>query len=386
MKVVKVEVVRLRFPYRKSQSRPWRESWGERWEVASPMALYPPYKPRRSLWGPRFDIVGVKITAENGVWGLGWTGGGRPVATLIEDHLARFVVGQEVFATEKVWDILVRATTPIGSSGLSAFAISALDLALWDVKGKVLGLPVFRLIGGPQKEKIFCYATGNDTDWHLELGFQATKLACPYGPVDGMRGLEENEKLVAQTRELVGDSREVMLDCWMALDVDYAVTLAERLRPYRLRWMEECLLPDDWDSHRALRERIPWQTLATGEHWYLLYPFDFACRYRVVDILQPDIQWCGGLTACLKIADLARGAGLTVILHGGGNTPYGQHFTFARPESPWCEFFIGSAPGIPLEEINPFPEMALPKDGWLVPNDAPGFGVEIKEEWMEPFH
>ncbi len=385
MKVTGVDVCRIKFPSPTVSSRPWREPWTERWELANPMSLYPAYKPSRSLWLPRLEMVAVKVTAEDGTWGLGWTSGGRPVATLIEDHLARFVIGQEVFATEAIWDILVRVTTPLGSWGLCSFAISALDLALWDLKGKVLGVPVYRLIGGPQKDKIFCYATGNDTDWHLELGFRATKLACPYGPVDGIKGLEENERLVAQTRERIGDDRELMLDCWMALDVDYAVRLAERLSRYRLRWMEECLIPEDWDSHLALRQRIPWQTLATGEHWYLLAPFEFACRNRVVDILQPDINWCGGLTACLKIANLASAFGLTVILHGGGNTPFGQHFTSAQSVSPWCEFFIGSAPGIPLKEVNRFPGMPVPENGWLVPSDAPGFGLDIKDEWLEPF-
>jgi L-rhamnonate dehydratase len=313
------------------------------------------------------------------------TSHGSPVAAIINEHLAPLLVGEEALATEKLWDMMVRMTKPYGSAGLAAYAISAVDLALWDLKGKLLGKPVYALIGGPQKERIFCYATGNDTDWHMELGFRATKLACPYGPVDGEWGLQENERLIAKTRELVGNEVALMLDCWMALDVDYAVQLAERLRPYRLKWLEECLPPEDWEGHRALRERLPWQTLATGEHWSLLEPFAFACHHRVVDILQPDICWCGGLTACLKIAALAQAFGLTVILHAGGNTPFGQHFTFATPVAPWCEFFIGSAPGVPLEEANPFPSMPVPKDGWLVPNDAPGFGLDIKAEWIEPW-
>lgn len=313
---------------------------------------------------------------------MGITANGRPVAAIIDDHLAPMLVGENVFATEKLWDMMVRLTKPYGSAGLASYAISAVDLALWDLKGKLLGKPVYELLGGPQKDKIFCYATGNDTDWHLELGFKATKLACPYDPVDGVKGLMENERLVAKTREMIGDDLELMLDCWMGLDVDYAVRLAERLRPYRLKWLEECLPPEDLDAHCALRERLSWQTLAAGEHWYLLSPFDFACRHRVVDILQPDICWCGGLTACLEIAALAEEAGLTVILHGGGNTPYGHHFTYAMSVAPWCEFFIGSPPGIPLEEANRLPGMAVPKDGWLIPNDAPGFGLEVKEDWL----
>jgi L-rhamnonate dehydratase len=385
MKIVEVKAVRVRLPSRSPSTPPRRPSWVQEAEVANPMSRYPRFKRHRSLWLPKWSTVWCQVTAEDGTFGLGMTSHGSPVAAIINEHLAPLLVGEEALATEKLWDMMVRMTKPYGSAGLAAYAISAIDLALWDLKGKLLGKPVYALIGGPQKERIFCYATGNDTDWHMELGFRATKLACPYGPVDGEWGLRENERLIAQTRELVGDEVALMLDCWMALDVDYAVQLAERLRPYRLKWLEECLPPEDWEGHRALRERLPWQTLATGEHWSLLEPFAFACRHRVVDILQPDICWCGGLTACLKIAALAQAFGLTVILHAGGNTPFGQHFTFATPVAPWCEFFIGSAPGVPLEEANPFPSMPVPKDGWLVPSDAPGFGLDIKAEWIEPW-
>src|ERR1051325_8266873 len=176
-----------------------------------------------------------------------------------------------------------------------------------------------------------------------------------------------------------------MLDCWMAFDVEYTVRLAETLRPYRLKWMEECLIPEDVDGHVALRQRLPWQTLATGEHWYTHVPFLWAASHHVVDILQPDINWCGGVTACRKIVDAADAAGVAVILHAGGNTVFGQHFSFAMPAVPWCEFFVGSDPGIPLDQGWRSPGQSLPKDGWITPNDAPGFGLEISPDWIEPF-
>ncbi len=105
----------------------------------------------------------------------------------------------------------------------------------------------------------------------------------------------------------------------------------------------------------------------------------------MADILQPDINWCGGLTTCRRIADAADAAGMTVLLHGGGNTAFGQHFTYATPSSPWLECFIGPPPGVPLEEGWGLPGQALPRDGWLVPSDAPGFGLELREEWLAPF-
>jgi L-rhamnonate dehydratase len=280
---------------------------------------------------------------------------------------------------------MFRLTKPYGSTGLASYAVSAVDLALWDALGKALGKPVYELLGGPQKDQIVCYCTGNDVDWYQELGFRAFKLACPYGPTDGLDGIHKNEAFVAETRERIGDDCELMLDCWMAFDVEYTVRLAEVLRPYKLKWMEECLIPEDFDGHVALRERLPWQTLTTGEHWYTHVPFQWACNHRVVDILQPDINWCGGVTTCRKIAAAADAAGLSVILHGGGNTVFGQHFSFAMPQVPWLECFIGTPPGVPLPNNWGLPGQAVPRDGALVPSDAPGFGLEIPESWLTPF-
>lgn len=386
MKITEVRAVRVNFPERRSGTPPRRDSWGKTDEVANPMSRYPDVKRHRSLWLPKtWEQVWCKVTLEDGTWGLGLTDHGRPVAAIIDDHLAPNLVGEDGLATEKLADMMFRMTKPYGSTGLASYAVSAVDLALWDAKAKVLGQPVYSLLGGPQKDKLFCYVTGNDTDWYEELGFKAYKLACPYGPADGLEGLDKNEAFVATVRDQIGDNCELMLDCWMAFDVEYTVRLAERLRPYRLKWLEECLLSEDFDAHVDLRSRLPWQTLTTGEHWYTHLPFQWALRHDVVDILQPDINWCGGLSTCLKIAAAAEASGKSVILHGGGRNPYGQHFSYAMSAVPWLEYFIGSPPGVPLMEAVEIPGQTVCQDGFLVPNDAPGFGLEIPEDWLEPF-
>ncbi|MCL4545431.1 MAG: L-rhamnonate dehydratase, partial [Chloroflexi bacterium] len=290
------------------------------------------------------------------------------------------------FAAERIADLLFRATKPYGSTGLASYAISAVDLAIWDAVGRVLQRPVYQLLGGKQQERLFCYATGNDVAWYRELGFRAFKLACPYGPADGLDGIRRNEEFVARTRELIGDDSELMLDCWMAFDVDYTVRLAEALRPYRLRWMEECLVPEDFEAHIALRERLPWQPLGTGEHWYTHIPFGWALHHHVVDVVQPDVQWVGGATVCRRIAAQAGAAGASMILHAGGNSAFGQHVSSALPAVPWCECFIGTPPGVLLEAAGwNLPGQAVPEDGWLTPSAAPGFGLEIPPEWLSPF-
>ena len=361
---------------------PRRSPWTKDAEVAGSMSNYARFKTLRSTW--RFDgAVGCLVTADDGTTGFGISRYGQPVISLINEHFGPLLIGENALATDRLWDMMMRMSMPYGNTGLTSYAISAVDLALWDLKGKMLGVPVYELAGGPARESQFCYATGNDTDWHMELGFKATKLACPYGTHDGLDAIHKNEELVARTREFIGRDVELMLDCWLAFDVEFAVRLAERLRPYGLKWIEDCLVPENLDGHEALRRRLPWQTLATGEHWYGPYPFAHAAARQMVDVFQPDIAWVGGFTGCQRINHIAEAAGIEVILHAGMNTPYGQHFSFANPNVRWGEYFVGGGPGTPLEETVVFPGMAVPRDGRLVPNDAPGFGLGLTDAVLQ---
>lgn len=387
MKITEIRAMRLNVPAteRPATPTPRRASWNETAEVANPMSKYPKVKAHRSRWLPNWEQVWCAVTLENGTIGFGQSAHGRAVAAVIDDHLGPQLVGESVMAIGKLADMMFRLTKPYGSTGLASYAISAVDLALWDARGKLLEKPVYELLGGPAQDRMRCYATGNDVDWYQELGFRAFKLACPYGPADGLDGIRRNVEFVAGVREQIGDDCDLMLDCWMAFDVEYTVRLTEALRPYRIGWYEECLPPEDLDAHLTLRQRIPGETLATGEHWYTHVPFGWASAHRAVDILQPDINWCGGVSTCQKVAATADANSQSVILHGGGNTAPGQHFSFATPNVPWLECFVGTPPGVPLEQGWRLPGQAIPVDGWLVPNDAPGFGLEIPRDWFEPF-
>ena len=324
------------------------------------------------------------ITAEDGTWGFGISLFGTPVASLINTVYAPRLIGENCMAIEKLWDMMVRLSTPFGASGLASYAVSAVDCALWDLKGKILQRPVYELLGGPQKEKIFCYASGFDQEWYMELGFKATKLFCPYGPEHGMEGLRKLEEMVANARRRIGDNIELMLDAWTAFDVEFTVRLAEVLKPYKLKWIEDYISSEDLVGYQAVRQRIPWQTLASGEHWYLPTVFASAASRRLVDIFQPDVLWCGGITSAMKICHIAQASGITVITHAGMNYPYGQHLAFAMPSITWGERSEGvSLPGVPLEEMVKLPGTAVIQDGYLVPSDAPGFGLEIDQEWIE---
>ena len=189
---------------------------------------------------------------------------------------------------------------------------------------------------------------------------------------------------MAATRSQIGPDVELAVDSWMSLNVEYAVRISEALKPYNIKWLEDYFLPEDMESYNKLRQRIPTQTLATGEHWYTIHPFAEAAGKGLVDILQPDIQWVGGVTACLRICHIAEAHGLTVIGHAGMNYPYGQHLAYAMPVIPWGERSEGvSAPGVPLKEMTVLPGTPTIENGYLKPSDAPGFGIEVSLDWLE---
>jgi len=356
----------------------------------SPMLRYPDI--RRSSWSNPWKRTACVVTAEDGTFGLGITTHGGPVQEVINSHFAPVLAGQDCMATEKCWDVMRRISAQYGSAGLASYAISALDNALWDLKGKLLGRPVYELLGGPQKEDIPCYASNTDISygvensigWFIELGFKAVKLFVQHGPESGVEGIRKTEEMVARTREQIGPDVELMLDAWMSLNVEYIVRLMDALRPYRVKWLEDFLLPEDMDSYMKVRQRLPGTTLVTGEHWYTIHPFALAASQGLVDILQPDIAWVGGMTASVRICHIAEAHGLTVIGHAGMNYPYGQHLAMAMPVIPMGERSEGVAPpGVPLEELVTLPGTVAIRNGRVRPTDAPGFGIEVTKEWLE---
>ena len=356
-------------------------SWLTESLIANPMSIYPRYKARRSSWFGPWGSALVKISTDEGISGYSLASGGAPAALIITEHLSRLLVGEDPFNVEMLWDQMFRSTLPYGRKGLPIMAISAVDQALWDIIGKAKAEPVYRLLGGKTKDRIPVYLTGNDVDLYLQRGYRAVKLAMPYGPADAVEGMQKNEELVASTREKLGPNGLIMLDCYMAWDVEYTVRMADRLAPYRVKWIEECLPPDDIEGYAELNRKITSTAIATGEHEYTRYGFRELIDRRAASILQPDINWVGGITEGRRIAAMASAAGLPVIPHAGGLQAGALHLIMASVNCPMAECVViyraGDTPERPL--LRGLPE---PVDGYVAPSDAPGLGLELDEQLL----
>ncbi len=387
MKIKQIRVVSLDIPLTPPKSKPWRPV---AYKIGSPRAFPMNYYPEFTFEyhktpGSATPDVWVQVIAEDGTFGLGVCSYGEPVAALIDYHYAPLLEGRDALATELLNDLMWRSVQNYGASGLATVARSGIDLALWDLKGKLLDVPVYSLLGGPCRDKIPLYATCDDLDWCQELGFKAFKVSNPAHYRMGLDGVNMAEELIAKSREQVGPDAELMYNPVSSFNVEFAIRVADRLRPYGLRWFEEPLISGDLEGYVELKKAINWVPIATGEHHHGRQEYRQLVERRAVDIFQPDMKWSGGLTEVMKIYIIAEAAGLITVPHTGAGTPWGQHFAAAMPESPMAEFWMGSDPGIPLDEVCPIPGMPMPKDGYVTPSDAPGFGMEIKSEWISPW-
>lgn len=332
------------------------ESWGEfvEFPLVTVMSKYDEYnnaegdnpQARRKWMGPVGDVV-VEVHTDAGITGVGhgnWATGA--IETIVEETLSKLVVGEDPHDRERLWDIMYRATIPFGRKGAAVEAISAVDLALWDIAGKEAEKPVYELLGGPTTDEIDCYASNlhpvdpetleREALEYAEKGFDAMKLRFKHGPEAGRAGMKENEEIVKTVRDAVGHDIKIAGDAYMGWTVKYAKQMLDRLEKYDMEWVEEPVIPDDIKGYAEIREStsIP---ISGGEHEFTRWGHEELLEREAVDILQPDVHRCGGLTELQKIDALASTHDVPVIPHSGTN-PH-LHFIAASSNAPMAEYF-----------------------------------------------
>jgi L-rhamnonate dehydratase len=350
-------------------------------QISTPMSKYPEYRATRSSFG--LNVLGtlvVEVEASDGTTGFAVTTAGEVGAFIVEKHLARFLEGRPVTEIEKIWDQMYFSTQYYGRKGVVLNTISGVDLALWDLLGKLRGEPVHALLGGPVRDELTFYATGPRPDLAKQMGFIGGKLPLRHGPAEREEGLRNNIAALAEMRERVGPDFWLMFDCWMSLDLDYATRLAKACGEYGLKWIEEALSPDDYWGYAALKKAVPTGMLVTtGEHEATRWGFRMLLEMGCCDIIQPDVNWCGGMTEIIKISALADAHGALVVPHG--SSVYSYHFVATRHNSPFAEFLMMAHDADkvvpmfhPLLLDEPVPENGRLKMSKL---DKSGFGVRL---------
>lgn len=337
----------------------------------------------------------VEIESDSGVTGVGNAALSPPVTKQVIDlYLKPILLGQNPFDYEYLWQHMYRRTIAFGRKGIGMVAISAVDIALWDLIGKVLKQPVFRLLGGKTKQKVPVYASrlysqpledlAREAARYKSEGFRAMKLRFGWGPLDGAEGMQRNVDLVRVARETIGDGIDLMADAYMGWTLDYARRMLPLVEKYHLRWVEEPVLPDDIGGYAALKAMniVP---ISGGEHEFTLYGFRELIDAKAVDVIQFDTDRVGGITQARKISALAEAYEIPVIPHAG--QMHNFHVVMASLNSPMAEYF----PPVDVEIGNElfwyiFRGEPVAKNGYIeLDENAPGLGITIDEEALKKF-
>ncbi|MEC7286317.1 MAG: mandelate racemase/muconate lactonizing enzyme family protein [Bacteroidota bacterium] len=340
----------------------------------------------------------VKITCSDGTYG--WGEGYGP-ANILEsgiEFLKAQVLGENPLHNEVIWNKMYRKTLDFARRGVLVASMSAIDIAIWDIKGKLLNQSVGSLLGGVQRKYVVPYATGMyftekdnltkdfevEAKLYLEKGFKAIKMKVGLG-------ISKDVSNVKHLRSIVGYDIKLMIDSNHAYTYTEALELSKKLEKYEISWFEEPVSPEFYEQYAELRQKttIP---IAGGECEYLRFGFHQLLKNKSVDIIQPDICACGGLTEAKRIASLASTYGVDIVPHTWGSS-IGIHVAL---------HFISNLESLPGRMFSPdfllefdqtenalreqltFPKLEM-KNGKIQVPSSPGLGLEVNEDELHKF-
>jgi len=339
---------------------------------------------RRWRYGGPFEqlpsaIIAV-IKTDQGITGFGMGAGGSAAVEIIDGHLKHLLLGANPLNVEQLWDQMYTSGVFYGRRGLFVMALSALDNALWDIAGKHAGQPVHQLLGGADRDRLEIYQTNGDFQAGKAAGVRNFKRTTAGGPRMSQQALDRYVNSVLDARDSLGPDIRLMTDC-VSRDgtVEWALNLAERLRPANLYFMEELLSPDDVFGYAELARTIGqggegWTRIACGEHEYTEHGFNVLVQLGSADILQPDITWCGGTTAGRRIAGLVESAGLEIIPHRGGSS-WGFPIALTSPSCTMAESFPEGSDILDAMSCEV-------ENGYVLAPSEPGFGTKLTEQMV----
>ena len=314
------------------------------------------------------------------------------VGAIIKGGYRGFLIGEDPLNIERIWDVLYRRDL-YNHAGYNILALSTVDIALWDIRCKKAGMPLWQMAGGATQRTLPAYAncvggaykedgSGFDLDevarltqWCVDNGFTGSKWYPHRGPADGQKGIDEIYEMFKIIREVAGPDFKLLLDVWSSWDVYYTLRVAEKLAKLDFYWIEEPIMPKNVDGYATLNRKSP-VSISAGENIVTRWSIKEYLDKDALEIYQPDPVWCGGVSECLKIMNLITMYSKRIALHAAC-VPISTQLaaTCANNVHPICEYLLYISPGGQFFYKNQF----VPINGDLHLPDAPGAGLDIDE-------